>query len=157
MSKHCLLITAILLTILSISVKAQPKTSLQMQVTAKKIFNAWQKGEAGNGYGDFKLYMDEGTFKKFSHPLVGNHREKEAFNQLQSLIKEREAKPNQLQFKNVITYSFQNNFCFQFDSEGKVSGGFPYKGFNIIQLEIKGDKLVGFREYFGFIDPAWFK
>ena len=157
MSKHGLLATAIVISIFSNTAKAQPKTIMQMQATATKVFNAWQQGEAGNGYGAFKLYLDEVAFRKFSHPLVGNHRDKDALDQLHALIKEREAKPNQLQFSNVITYSFENKFCFQFDSEGKVSGGFPYKGYNIIQLEIKDDKLVGFREYFGFVDPAWFK
>ena len=151
-------IISIIITILLCSfANAQTKTNIKMKEQANIIFTAWEKGEAGNGYADFKNHIDESNFKTFSHPLKGNYTNKEALQKLVEIIKEREVNPNQLQFSNVITYSFQNNFCFQFDSEGKVSGGFPYKGYNIIQLEIKGAKLVGFREYFGFIDPAWFK
>jgi hypothetical protein len=128
-----------------------------MQQTATNIFNAWQKGESGNGYDSFKKFIDADTFNYFSHPLSAHFTGQKAYDKMMALVKGREEKPNQLSFSNIITYSNDNSFCFQFNSEGKVSDGFDYKGYNIIQFEIEDNKLIGFREYFGFIDTAWFK
>lgn len=136
---------------------AQTKNESKMERAAAAIFTAWQKGEAGEGYEAFKVLIDEEGFKHFSHPLVGSFAKREGYDKLLSLIKEREAKPNKLAFSNIIRYSNGNGFCFQFDSEGTVSGNYPYKGYNIIQIEIHNGKLVSFREYFGFVDAAWFK
>jgi hypothetical protein len=73
------------------------------------------------------------------------------------LIESREKSSNELRFTNVKLMENGLDFAFAFDSEGKVSGGFPYKGFNIIVFSIENQKLTGFREYFGSIDPSWFK
>lgn len=131
--------------------------SIMMEDISKAIFAAWQKGEAGNGYADFSARLDSVRFRYFSHPLLGNYQGKEALAKLMELINSREKQPNHLRFTNIIRYENLNGACFQFDSEGKVGDGFDYKGYNIIQLEIMDQKLVGFREYFGFVDPSWFK
>lgn len=145
-------------TMLSIIGYAQMKTNMGIkQPTASIIFDGWQTGESGRGYNSFTKYIAKDGFQYFSHPLIGNYSGKEAYEKLMALVKEREAKPNQLRFSNIISYQLDNGFCFQFDSEGKVAEGFDYKGYNIIQLEVKDGKLVGFREYFGYINPSWFK
>lgn len=127
-----------------------------MKATALSTFAAWQKGEAGLGYEEFKAWLKEGSFKLFSHPLLGLHEASEAYRQMTTLIQQREQTPNALRFSNIVAYQSGDNYCFQFDSEGTVSGGFPYRGYNIIQLQFAGDRLTGFREYFGFVDKAWF-
>ena len=119
--------------------KNQLKT---MKQRAIKIFSTWQKGESGNGYQDFINLLDAENFNNFSHPLIGNYTGKEGIDKLQSLVKERNLQPNSLTFSNTHIYCNGNSFCFQFDSEGTVGGGFAYKGFNIIQLELKDNKLV---------------
>lgn len=153
--KMLLLIAICMLSICSYGqIKA---TNNMQQDLANFIFNGWQTGEAGKGYYSFKKYVLADGFQYFSHPLLGNYTGTEAYEKLMALVKEREAKPNQLKFSNIIGYQHSNSFCFQFDSEGKVADGFDYKGYNIIQLEIKDGKLIGFREYFGYINPSWFK
>ncbi len=150
--------TLAILLILSIVSHGQTKTKKSMdQETASAIFNSWQTGEAGKGYNSFKKYLTEERFQYFSHPLIGNYSGKEAYKKLMALVEEREAKPNHLKFSNIISYQQNDGFCFQFDSEGKVADGFDYKGYNIIQLELKDGKAIGFREYFGYINPSWFK
>jgi hypothetical protein len=150
------LIITLLLTAANIA-SAQNKKASKMEQTAGQIFKAWQNGEAGAGYDAFLHLLDKENFRHFSHPLTGEFKANEGYKKILSLIKEREEKPNHLTFSNIHRYSNGNRFCFQFDSEGTVSNGYLYKGYNIIQLEISNNKLVGFREYFGFIDSAWFQ
>lgn len=73
------------------------------------------------------------------------------------LIEQRSQTPNQLTFANVRQHQSQNSSMFEFDSEGKVAG-YPYKGWNAIQITMGSDsKVVSFREYLGDINPAWFQ
>ncbi|MBC7938049.1 MAG: hypothetical protein H7Y86_22090 [Rhizobacter sp.] len=152
------LLIVVTVCMLTYNSNAQNKTtqSMQQQI-ASSIFKGWQTGEAGGGYYSFRKYVVADGFQYFSHPLLGNYTGKEAYEKLMSLVKEREIKPNMLQFSNITRYQHDNSFCFQFDSEGKVGDGFDYKGYNIIQLEIQDGKLISFREYFGYINPSWFK
>lgn len=41
-----------------------------------------------------------------------------------------------------------SSVLFEFEAEGLYAGQ-PYKGYNVIAFEIAGDKVIGFREYFG--------
>lgn len=151
--------TSFLLTVLMLVLgnQLQAQSKISSKEKAQLVFKAWEKGESGKSYQDFIGLINEENFSYFSHPLVGSYTLKSAYEKLMALVKEREAKPNQLRFSNTRVYARGNSFCFQFDSEGSVNPGFPYKGFNMIQVEITNNKLTGFREYFGFVDPAWFK
>ncbi len=150
----------ILLTIMilfSTGIIAQEKTNKNMK-TAKQAFAAWEKGENSGDYSDFKTLLSP-NFAFYSHPLQpsrGVYTGKEALSQMNELIKAREKAPNNLKFSNVVVTSGGGTFVFQFDSEGKV-GAYDYKGWNAISLTIENDKITGFREYFGDIEPAWFK
>jgi hypothetical protein len=128
-----------------------------MKSIAEQIFDAWQQGEKSGSYERFKSFLSE-SFILFSHPLIGKFVDKEAFEQITKLIKKREQNKNQLTFSDIIVFENENAFMFQFNSKGMVENGkFPYEGYNIILLTLTNDKLKGFQEYFGFIDPSWFK
>ena len=100
------------------------------------------------------------AFNEFSHPVQpkrGVYSGPEALALMNQLLEQRTQSPNQLEFSNIQSHKFENSYLFQFDSAGKVSG-YPYKGWNVIQLTIgKDGKVQGFREYLGDIDPAWFQ
>ena len=149
------LLTVMLL--FSANLIAREKTNKNMKI-AKQAFAAWEKGENSGDYGDFKAMLSP-NFAFYSHPLRpgrGVYKGKEAFLKTNTLIEEREKAPNNLKFSNILVTSGDNTFVFQFDSEGKV-GGHDYKGWNTISLTIENGKITGFREYFGDVEPAWFK
>jgi len=124
---------------------------------ANTIFKSWEKGEQTGNYEEFKKHLST-EFIQFSHPLLGKFQGKKALEQLLKLIEEREVVSNNLTFSNIkITYG-DNHVVFQFDSKGMVqNNSFSYKGFNSISFEFKVNKLIGFQEYFGYVNPNWFK
>jgi ketosteroid isomerase-like protein len=133
--------------------------------TAARAFAAWQKGEATGDYGDFlPLLAGPGEFVRFSHPLTprGVHDGAEGRARLEELIAGRTATPNRLTFTNVARVDGEDvphgrTSAFFFDSEGEVAGGFPYRGYNAIALTVAAGRVVGFREYLGDVEPAWFR
>lgn len=151
---------SILLTVMilfSNGIIAQEKTNKNMKI-AKQAFAAWENGENSGDYSDFKGLLSP-NFAFYSHPIQPNRgifKGKEALSKMNELIKSRGKTPNNLKFSNVVVASGGNTFVFQFDSEGKV-GGNDYKGWNAIALTIESGKVTGFREYFGDVEPAWFK
>jgi hypothetical protein len=130
-----------------------------ISVIAESAFRAWEKGENTGNYTEFRALLSP-QFELFSHPVQparGVFRGAQAREMMNSLIAQRTQTPNQLKFANVRTHQAQNSFLFEFDSEGKVSG-YPYKGWNAIQITIGSDnKIASFREYLGDIDPTWFQ
>lgn len=49
----------------------------------------------------------------------------------------------------------ESTVIFEFESDGNF-GEYNYKGRNIVILEVSDEKVCGFREYFGDIDPQLF-
>jgi hypothetical protein len=133
----------------------QLTTSLATDV-ALLAFQAWAKGEQTGFYDDYKALLSD-SFRLFSHPLLGRFTDSEALTRMRALIAERQKTPNQLTFSNMSRASSENTVLFQFDSAGTVSGGFSYQGYNIIGFVVEDGQITGFREYFGHIDPQWFK
>jgi hypothetical protein len=136
-----------------------PATASVQASAAQRAFLAWEKGENTGNYTDFKAALSP-DFNLFSHPVQptrGVYAGSKAKEMMTQLMNQRNQNPNQLKFTNVRQYQWQSSFMFEFDSEGKVSG-YPYKGWNAIQIAIGPDnKVVSFREYLGDIDPAWFQ
>jgi hypothetical protein len=127
--------------------------------TAQAAFTAWGKGEATGNYDDFKALLSD-EFHIFSHPLGisrGFYQGEAAKEKFQALIASREGAPNMLHFSNIVMTQNESTAVFMFDSRGEVAGGFPYQGWNAIALVIEHEKVVGFREYFGDVEPAWFR
>jgi ketosteroid isomerase-like protein len=125
---------------------------------AETAFQAWAKGELTGDYTDFKSLISE-NFVRFSHPFSvsrGSYTGSLARQMMVQLIASREAQPNHLTFSNITSAIGDNTVIFQFDSQGTVGGGYPYQGWNIIAITIENEQVVGFREYFGDIDPSWF-
>jgi hypothetical protein len=127
-----------------------------MEKLGQLAINAWQTGEQMGNYADFKALLSE-NFNTFSHPLMGKFDGNEALKTLQNLIAEREKTPNNLTFSDVKIGVNEASAFVQFNSKGTVQGQFAYEGFNIIVFHFENDKITGFQEYFGFIDPNWFK
>ncbi len=139
-------------------------TTLQAQTlstasVAERAIRAWETGESTGNYSDFQALLSP-QFELFSHPVQparGVHRAAQAREMMTKLIAQRTEAPNALKFSNLRQYQTQNHFLFEFDSEGKVAG-YPYKGWNAIQISIGSDnKIVSFREYLGDVEPAWFQ
>ncbi len=127
--------------------------------TARAGFAAWEKGESGQGYQDFEALLSS-DFRTYSHPLQpsrGVFRGAEALTKMRELVSSRQKNPNALKFTLDHQTCGKNACAFAFTSKGTVAGGYPYEGWNVILLEIEKDKIVGFREYLGDIDPAWFQ
>ncbi len=154
--------TKIFLSILFLGITLQIfgqkiKTKNMLIATGKTAITAWEKGENTGNYNDFKALLST-EFNSFSHPLIGKFIDTEAKLKLNNLIAERENVSNNLTFSNLTYTSSPTSIAFQFNSKGMVQGGkFPYEGFNIIVFHIAKNKIIGFQEYFGFVDPNWFK
>jgi hypothetical protein len=153
--KH--IIIAITTVLLSLTSVAQTKQKIKIMETGKKAFDAWQIGERTGNYTDFKALLSK-NFNSFSHPLIGRFANGEALNAMLKLIADRKITPNNLEFSNAIFSSNANSITIQFDSKGMVqNNAFAYAGYNIIVFEIENSNISGFKEYFGFVDPNWFK
>jgi ketosteroid isomerase-like protein len=122
----------------------------------EKALTAWEKGENSGNYADFKALLST-SFHTFSHPLIGKFEGQEALKKMQDLMTGREKTPNNLTFSEVKFSANETSVTVQFNSKGTVQGKFPYESFNIIVFHFENDKITGFQEYFGFIDPKWFK
>lgn len=128
---------------------------------ARRGFDAWQKGEATGDYADFKALLSS-DFKLYSHPIAparGVLEGKNAARAMMALITARTQQPNQLRFSQIEEFTKgSSGSVFLFWSEGKVAGGYAYRGWNAIALMVDPTgKINGFREYFGDVDPSWFQ
>lgn len=124
-----------------------------------KAFKAWETGESGGGYKEFSDLLSS-DFDLYSHPLQpsrGVFTGKDALSKMNELIQSREKTPNSLRFKLHHQTCSKSVCSFVFDSEGKVAGGYPYKGWNVIVIGTKNGKVTSFREFLGDIDPSWFQ
>jgi ketosteroid isomerase-like protein len=147
-----------LMSLLTGTLIAQKMGNKNLDV-AKRAFAAWEVGENSGDYEAFKKLL-AADFELFSHPLQparGVFKGVQALAKMNELIASREKSPNNLRFSNITITQNENTFVFMFDSAGKVAGDFDYKGWNAIALTVKTGKIVGFREYFGDVEPNWFK
>lgn len=150
------LLSAVLLS-LPLALAAAPAPPPETPAAlAKRIFSAWQRGEQTGDYAAFKAFLGP-EFQQFSHPLIGALSGPAGLAKLRELVAGREKEPNQLTFSRVEVTSSATLFTFHFDSAGTVAGGMAYTGFNVISLRIEQGRLTGFREYFGYVNPAWFQ
>lgn len=129
-----------------------------VMTSARKAFDAWGIGEKTGDYAAFKAMLAD-DFTLFSHPTFarGVYSSTQAREKMMALIASRESSPNELTFSNAVFLQADDSVAIQFDSEGMIMGKFPYKGYNTIVLSIRDGRITGFREYFGDIDPQWFR
>ncbi len=128
-----------------------------MKALAQRAIKAWEKGESSGDYSDFKSLLST-DFDLFSHPLMGVFSGREARAKMEGMIAEREKLPNALTFSQIVITTAEDYAMIAFNSQGTVMGGkYPYQGYNVIGFKITGEQISGFREYFGFVDPAMFK
>lgn len=140
---------------------SNPMISQENMNTIQKLgtqaIQAWQVGESTGNYGDFQKMLSK-DFEIFSHPMMGVFQGTEALDKLTAVIEERSKQPNNLVFSNILITTGEEYATVSFDSNGTVMGGkYPYEGHNIIAFKFRSDKIIVFREYFGFLDPEMFK
>jgi len=146
------------LAVFAFTLTAQTTRNKNLKI-AERAFAAWEKGENSGDYADFKKLLAP-DFEIFSHPLQpsrGIFKGAAALAKMNELIASRKKSPNNLKFSNIIVTNNRNTFVFLFDSAGPVAGGFPYRGWNAVALTVKNNRISGFREYFGDVEPNWFK
>lgn len=124
--------------------------------TEKVAFKLWSKGwDTGDFDGYIGMLSDDFTF---SYPMGdhrGLYRGKEGKMHMIEKCREHTAANHRLTFIITNITSNSKGVVFEFDAAGKF-GEYPYKGRNAIAFDITGDKISGFREYLGDIDPAMF-
>ena len=148
---------ALLLTsLLGLAAAAPTAAPANPAALAQRVFEAWQQGEKTGDYATFKTFLGP-KFRQFSHPLSGQHAGAAGLARLRALVAEREKTPNHLTFSQVERTGSAALFTFHFNSAGTVAGGMAYEGYNAISLRIENGHLTGFREYFGYVNPAWFQ
>lgn len=127
------------------------------ETVALEAITAWEKGENSGNYADFRKMLST-NFDLFSHPLLALFRGEVAKEKMLALLAERESAPNHLTFSQVVIATNDTVALVAFASKGKIMNGeVDYEGFNVIAFKIEGEQIKGFQEYFGLIDPGWFK
>ena len=113
----------------------------------REVLAAWEQGEHSGDYSAFRGLL--GQVRLFSHPYLGRFEGLAAAEQLEGLMLGREAKPNRLTFSNVVVSTAPGVAVCLFDSAGLIGGETEYSGYNAIAFMLEGDRVIGFREYFG--------
>ena len=131
--------------------------------TAELALKAWEEGEHGGNYQDFKALLSP-EFGFFAHPMVagGTAYGAAALEQMLELMRGQEQNPNHLSFSHPtfsqgVDVRGEPKVVVEFDSEGTLAGGAMVKSRNAIVFGVQDGKITGFREYFGLVDPSWFK
>ncbi|MEQ8676119.1 MAG: nuclear transport factor 2 family protein [Aggregatilineales bacterium] len=89
---------------------------------------------------DFTLTFPKGKF-------AGTHHGKDKATEFFGFV--RKAYPEGLFITNLQTVAVgENTVMFEFQDEGKLFDQ-PYQGRVVIALDVRGDKISGYREYFG--------
>lgn len=126
----------------------QPSFLNKMDV-AIRAFKHWQSGwQTGN----FTTFLSMTTVNfNFWFP-AGQHRGQfsgaEGKARIVAKTREHGEAKDRLALKPYRITSNGNTVVFEFESVGTLNGK-PYKGRNVISLDIEGNKVSGFREYFG--------
>ncbi len=133
---------------LAMSPTVQPSFLNKMDV-AIRAFKQWQSGWQTGNFTTF-LSMTTDRFN-FWFP-AGQHRGQfsgaEGKARIVTKTREHGEAKDRLALKPYRITSNGNTVMFEFESVGTLNGK-PYKGRNVISLDIEGNKVSGFREYFG--------
>jgi ketosteroid isomerase-like protein len=118
---------------------------------AQRGFAAFQHGwETGDFAPYIALLADDFTFWFPAAKHRGKYAGREGREHMVAKCHEHTEAGDRLTFSlNCIT-SNDTTVMFEFDSKGTISGK-PYQGRNAISLDVSGDRISGFREYFGDI------
>lgn len=117
---------------------------------------AWEHFLHGLATGDYQSYIDmlsdDFTFSFPVGPLQGRYVGREGKECMLAYCQQQAEANNRLKpIPHHVTYN-ENTVVFEYDTEGIVVGK-PYKARgNAISFDVSGDKISGFREYFGDLD-----
>ena len=116
---------------------------------------AWRQLKAAHDAGDFGGYLamltDDYTFSmpvgEFRGQHVGRDRAAECYRQIA-------ASEPKLRFHDPLRVTRQGNtVVVEFEDEGTIQGR-PYRNRIASSFDVRGDRICGYREYFGDIDPV---
>jgi ketosteroid isomerase-like protein len=121
--------------------------------TAQQAFDYFAQGWAtGNFQPLIEMFADEVIFWVPVGKQRANTSEYEDKQQILARLKARQESGNRLILSqpNYVT-SNEMSVTFEFESQGTIRNQ-PFKSRNAVSFDIKDDKIVGIREYFGDID-----
>jgi len=133
------------------------KNANQVLTTARTAFKKFQSGWASGDFSDYLALITDDF--EFSFP-TGEHRGVFTGNagreKMIAKCRDDAASGARLTLSEPRTVAVDGQtVIFEFESAGDLDGQ-PYKGRNIIVLEIHGERVQGYREYFGDLDPKLF-
>ncbi len=130
----------------SISSRTKNNRTLDM---AQRGFAAYQRGWAT---GDFAPYIamltDDFLFWFPAGPHRGKYAGRSGREHMVAKCREHAEAGDRLTYAPYRVTSNDTTVMFEFDSEGTI-GGKHYLGRNAISLDVSGERISGFREYFG--------
>jgi hypothetical protein len=128
----------------------------RVRQTAQKAYDAFAQGWAT---GDFEPYiaMLAPSFE-FSYPTGedrGRRTGAEGYQRMVSKVRGHSTRGERLTLMQPLRVTVGGNTAvFEFESRGQF-GSYEYRGYNIIGLDVTGDRISAFREFFGDVDPAF--
>ncbi|MCX6550670.1 MAG: nuclear transport factor 2 family protein [Acidobacteria bacterium] len=124
------------------------QTAADPKIVADKAFEGLTQGLAtGKWDGFFALLADDFTFWFPTGKYLGQHQGKAQAIEFFSYVSS--AFPQGLRVTEVMRRSGSGQtFVYEFRDEGSLRGE-PYKNRVAISLDVCGDKICGYREYFG--------
>lgn len=124
-------------------------TNNQTLDVAQRGLAAFQRGwETGDFAAYIAMLTDDFLFWFPAGPHRGKYAGREGREHMVAKCREQAEAGDRLTFAPYRVTSNDTTVMFEFDSKGTISGK-PYKGRNAISLDVIGDRISGFREYFG--------
>jgi ketosteroid isomerase-like protein len=131
-------------------VAAQRPADPTLVPTAWHAFAAWQRLHWDGDPAPLRALLAP-DFRYFQHPVRRDAATGPAARvRLEQFIARTRARPNRIRFTEVQLATNDTAAVFTFTSRGTVDGGTPYEGRNAIHVTVRGGRVTGIREYFGF-------
>lgn len=116
---------------------------------AQRGFAAFQRGWATGEFAPYiAMLTDDFLFWFPAGPHRGKYAGREGREHMVAKCREHAASGDRLTYTPYRVTSNDTTVMFEFDSSGTI-GGKHYLGRNAISLDVSGDRISGFREYFG--------
>ncbi|HEU4404413.1 MAG TPA: nuclear transport factor 2 family protein [Polyangiaceae bacterium] len=140
------------------SAAAAPAQSAAAERVARDAFERFRQGWRTGNFDSYLARLRRDDFE-FSFPvgeLRGRARGPEGYARMVRKLNADAQGGVRLELSEPLHVSTDGRTTvFEFESSGRI-GEIDYRARNAIALEVEGDQVVGFREYFGDVDPRMF-